>query len=257
MKKAEIYASYGIEYINGKLNSPIGMIPELLVNGNAKLGKGVWTFSTLPGTGEYSATINGKEYTVNGTCVCDCPGCYAKSGFYRMKSTINALAIRTVIAREYPDFCRNAINAQIAADHIETVRIHASGDFFSSEYAAIWLDTVKNNPGVAFWTYTKNAACERLFDGVKNANIVKSIIPGCGLNYGHCDHILDTYAALESAGKSVHICRCGIDKNQHCTNCKGCSENEYVLFLEHSTDYKAALDPLYNRVADIVNAQQH
>ena len=56
-------------------------------------------------------------------------------------------------------------------------------------------------------------------------------------------------------GKSVYICRCGVDKNQHCTNCKGCSKNDYVLFIEHSTDYKAENDPCFNELKEIIERQ--
>ena len=52
--KRSIYESHGIEYRNGKIYHPVfGWINPLLINGNAKLGKGVWTFSVL---GAYSRT---------------------------------------------------------------------------------------------------------------------------------------------------------------------------------------------------------
>ena len=63
------------------------------------------------------------------------------------------------------------------------------------------------------------------------------------------------YKALTAQGKNVYICRCGIDKNQHCTNCKGCSKNEYVLFVEHSTDYKAEADADFAELKAIIEAQ--
>ena len=66
------------------------------------------------------------------------------------------------------------------------------------------------------------------------------------------------YLALRSRkaiGKNVYICRCGIDKNQHCTNCKACSNNDYVLFIEHSTEYKAIDDPCYNEIVELINSQ--
>ena len=253
--KRDIYASYGINYENGKIESPIGYIPELLINGNAKLGKGVWTFSTLPGTKEYSVNINGTEYTVKGTCTCDCIGCYAQSGFYRMTSTINALAIRTIIARDYLDFMRRAIMAQIKADNIKLLRIHASGDFFSLAYVTAWHEIAEHCNACVFWSYTKVQIFESMFDDLVNVNIVKSIVPECGFNFGHVDYIIDTYKKLLGLEKSVHICKCGVDKNQHCVNCKGCSENEYVLFIEHSTAYKAEQDPNYQALVNLINQQ--
>lgn len=251
MTKKDIYAAHGIEFKAGKILSPLGWIAPLLINGNAKLGKGVWTFSTLAGNIEYNAVINGNAVTVKGTCNCNCVGCYAQTGFYRMASTVNALAIRTIIAREHTEFMTRAIIAQIEAEHIELCRIHASGDFIGIEYIMAWREIVNACKGCKFWTYTKNPIAENAFNDLNNINIVKSIIPGCGFNFGHCDYILDTYNRLQSEGKRVHVCKCGFDKNQHCVNCKGCSENEFVLFVEHSTAYKATEDPRYNELYEI------
>lgn len=243
MSKKEIYASYNIVYENGKILAPVfGFINPLLINGNAKLGKGVWTFSTLPGTEVYNVRINNTDYAVKGTCKCDCAGCYAKSGFFRMNSTIKSLAIKTYLVREHMDFVKRAITAQIKADNIKLNRIHASGDFFSFEYAEMWHDVASDCKECNFWTYTKVKEYETLFDDLENGNIVKSVVPGCGFNFGHAEYIIETYKKLEKAGKNVHVCKCGVDKNQHCANCIGCSENEYVLFLEHSTNYKPEVD---------------
>lgn len=258
MNKKEIYAQYGIEYENGKINAPLfGWINPLLINGNAKLGKGVWTFSTLPGTGYYTVPITGINdvMTVKGTCCCDCTGCYAQTGFYKMPSVERANAIKTVIARLYTTFMQRAIIAQIKAENIRLVRIHAAGDFFSAEYIRAWREIVKKCENTVFWTYTKNSDAETAFDDLTNINIVKSCVPGFGFNFGHCEYILKLYHALKAEEMPVYICRCGIDKNQHCINCKGCSENKYVLFLEHSTAYQAEKDSLYPEVVKLVNAQ--
>lgn len=251
MTKKEIYAAHGIEFDGGKILSPLGWIAPLLKNGNEKLGPGVWTFSTLPGTGEYTVTINGTAATVRGTCKCDCPGCYAKTGHYNRSNVKLSNAINTIIARDYPEFMVNAITAQIDADNIRLCRIHAAGDFSTEEYIDSWRKIIAAAPGASFWTYTKNPDAERAFDDLNNINIVKSVIPGIGFNFGHCDYILDAFNALQSAGAKVHVCKCGFDKNQHCVNCKGCIENDFVLFVEHSTGYKAEKDPRYNELMSI------
>lgn len=67
----------------------------------------------LPGTGKYSLELYGNVYIVNGTCVCNCSGCYAESGFYRMKNVSDSLAINTILANEFPEFVENAIRAQL------------------------------------------------------------------------------------------------------------------------------------------------
>ena len=256
MNKKAIYASYGIEYNKGKIMAPLfGWINPLLVNGNAKLGKGVWTFSTLPSNQIFHVVINGASYDVKGTCPCNCPGCYAQSGFYNMPSVIQSNAIKTILAREFPEFVKAAIIAQIKADGIKLCRIHASGDFFSTEYVNLWRGVVSECFDCLFWSYTKNREAEKAFDDLNNINIVRSIINGYGFNFGHCDYILKVYKALKDMGKSVYICRCGIDKNQHCTNCHGCAEHEFVLFIEHSTAYKAELDPAFDELKAIIDAQ--
>lgn len=250
MTKKEIFAGFGIEYNDGKILSPMGWIAPLLVNGNAKLGKGVWTFSTLAGNREYNANVNGKKVIVKGTCCCNCAGCYAQTGFYRMQSTIDSLAIKTILIRNYPEFVKNAIIAQISADAIQYCRIHASGDF-ENDMIDIWRDVINASPDCMFWTYTKNANAENAFDDFTNCNVVKSKIPGFGYNFGHCDYIHCMYNKLKEDGKTVHICKCGFDKNQHCNNCHGCTDNEYVLFVEHSTAYKAESDPMYSELLKI------
>lgn len=63
--KKKIYASFGIEFKNGKILAPVfGWINPLLVDGNSKLGKGVWTFSTLPSNKVFTVNINGKDYEI-------------------------------------------------------------------------------------------------------------------------------------------------------------------------------------------------
>lgn len=256
LSKKEIYASFGIEYKDGKILAPVfGWINPLLVDGNTKLGKGVWTLSTLPTNRVYNVVINGVDYSVKGTCPCSCTGCYATKGNYNFSSVVNSLALKTILCREQIDFVKRAIIAQIIADKILLLRIHAAGDFFSQEYIEMWREIVKACPNCVFWTYTKNPAAENAFEDLGNINIVKSVIHGIGFNFGKCGYILKVYQALKAAGKTVYICRCGIDKNQHCTNCKGCSRNEYVLFIEHSTGYEAEKDPLYPEIKALIDSQ--
>jgi len=119
-----------------------------------------------------------------------------------------------------------------------------------------WKRIVTENKNFLFWTYTKVKECESLFDGIDNANIVKSVINGIGVNYGHCDYIMNTYNKLKAMNASVYICRCGIDKNQHCENCKHCATADFVLFIEHSTAYKAEKDPLYEELKALINSQK-
>lgn len=262
--KQSIYNEYGIPYdhITGKIYHKLfGWIKPLLINGNDKLGRGVWTFSTLPTNLAYSVTIptpgygGSIELSIRGTCPIACEKCYARRGRYTFQNVIQANARKTYLARFDLDFMTRAILAQIKADRITICRIHAAGDFDSAAYIDAWKNIVTECAGTVFWTYTKNSDAESAFSGIANINVVKSVIPGYGFNFGHCDYIIRVYNALRAAGKRVYICRCGIDKKQHCTNCHGCVNNEIVLFIEHSTEYNAKKDPMFETLKAIIESQ--
>lgn len=239
MTKQQIYAKYGIYYHNGKIDTPIGTINELLKVGNSKTGKAVKTWSMS-----------------QDTCPCHCKGCYANYGCYQFPSVKKSLERNTTIAREYLEFLNRALRAQCETlkDGTE-VRIHAVGDFFSYDYLMMWHNIARDFPRLIFWTYTKVRPFEDAFNELDNANIVKSVIPSFGFNFGHCGYVIDVYHALIKLGVKVHICRCGIDVNQHCEGCGKCSKYDYVLFIEHSTDYVAKEDPRYNEIVELIENQ--
>lgn len=244
LTKKEIYAKYDIQFENDHILYHGVWIRELLKAGNTKTGKRVYTFSLPAGT--------------SGTCVCDCVGCYAKTGRYNCENVQESLKRNQDIVENDIDFFYRATSAQLETIGSGEIRIHASGDFNtknSVKYAETWKRLVSENVSFLFWTYTKMKQYETLFDGMENGNIVKSIIDGSGVNYGHCDYIIETYYKLKKAGCSVYICRCGIDKNQHCENCKHCATSDFVLFIEHSTEYRAEKDPLYETLKTIIENQ--
>ena len=258
--KKDIYKEFGIEFIKaGKTTwhivTPIGHMPPVLVKGNKKIGD-VWHFSMLAGTIEYNVTLaDGTETTEFGTCNQDCENGYCSRGRYVMQNVINSLANKTVLAREFPEFLYRAITAQIKADHIAQLRIHVTGDFFSRRYLEMWKRIISENPGVVFWTYTKETAAENEFNSFDNANIVKSNIPNIGYNFGHADYVIAIYNMLKDMGKSVYVCRCGTDDKQHCDKCTACAKCDYVLFLEHGTDYNSKADPAFPAFKALVDSQ--
>ena len=177
-----------------------------------------------------------------------------------MPGVIKSLELNTAIVNDDIKFFYNAISAQLEIIGSGEIRIHAAGDFNTrnpEEYAQTWKRIVKENPSFLFWTYTKVKKFENLFDDTNNGNIVKSIIDGIGYNFGHCDYIIRVFDMLKKAGKSVYICRCGIDKNQHCEKCKHCATSEFVLFIEHSTAYNAEKDPRFDELKAIIDAQEN
>lgn len=264
--KKEIYASFGIQFDGKKILAPVfGWIRPVLKKGNTKIGK-VWAWSMLPREIAYTFTWSGKEYNICGTCwgTCKDPDtgeitCYACAGHYQRQSVRASLGINTFLARYCLDFLERAIKAQIEADNIQVCRVHVAGDFFSDQYVEMWQRVAESFPAVCFWTYTKNAAAESAFDFINNFHVVRSRIPGHGYNFGHCDYVIAMYDMLTAAGYKVYICKCGFDKESptHCDTCAACRSCDFVLFLEHSTSYKAEQDPLYPVLRAIVLNQSN
>ena len=275
MTKKDVYAMFGIEYKAGKIRTPYGeYIPELIPIGtNSKVGDaGTWSIyhgnetvnaDDLKTKCKATLTAAGLAF-IKGSCPCHCDDCYCDSGRYNCDNVKAANILKLVLARFYPEFMVNAIKAQIIADNIEQMRIHAAGDFFSPEYVDCWKSIVVDFPAVTFWTYTKYEYALNAFRGLKNISIVPSKTPA-GINFGTCAELLKKYNDLAAAGYRVHICACGTEYEKHCSDCKtGCKaigkDCDYVLFIKHSArDYKAGKnDPVeFEAVKAIIKAQDN
>jgi len=235
------------------------LYPLPLVKGNTKLGKTVSHSSTVPTNKEITCKDkDGNEIRERGTCPLSCKGCYGTTNNYQYNSTKYYLIMRTRLLRNHPDLYFKLVAIQLTYQHYEKLRIHAVGDFIPGE-ARGFRDVLVNFPGVKTWTYTKvNEDNEdiKALNALPNCNVVKSIIPGHGFNYGTVAYVANMYYYLKRNNKSVWICRCGIDPEQHCSDCDGCSSHEYVLFLEHSTKYNAKTDYGYDKFVELVNNQE-
>lgn len=275
MKKADVYKKYGIEYKNGKILSPFNTwIPELIpVGTNTKIGNaGTWSIyhgnetHNIDEFGPATKTVllDAGAESVTGSCPCHCKGCYCDAGRYRFDAIKAGNIRKLLIARMYPDFMVRAISAQIIADGIGQLRIHAAGDFFSEDYVDAWIKIITGAPLVKFWTYTKYEYAVNAFDGIKNISVVPSMTPA-GINFGTCAELIERRAELIAAGYRVHVCACGTEYEKHCSDCKtGCKAIgqtcDYVLFIKHSTpDYKAGKkDPAeFDAVKTIIKSQDN
>jgi len=236
------------------------LYPLPAVKGNKKLGETVYHNSTLATNQIISATNpkTGETVSCKGTCPTTCDKGYCTKGNYRFNNVKFYNIMRTEFLRKYPHDYFNVLSIQLTVEKVEKDRIHATGDFEKVE-SELYYDLVLNHPAIKFWTYTKCAMSEDLqkLDSLPNMNIVKSIIPGYGFNFGKIAYIAALFYYLKRLGKSVYICRCGIDKNQHCSNCDGCSSHEYVLFVEHGTGYNPENDYNYNKFVELVENQKN
>lgn len=84
-------------------------------------------------------------------------GCYARSGTYRFKNTLNAYETRLTAtqADNFVDLMNAEIKYYARVYNNLFIRIHDSGDFYSQEYAFKWFEIMRQNPAVKFYAYTK------------------------------------------------------------------------------------------------------
>lgn len=265
--KRDVYARWGVEFDGTYITAPVfGRIRPLLKVGNSKVGKRVRTFSLLAGDKYYTLTFVGVDMTQRGTCrgTCkcklgdgrECITCYGFYGRCAMSAALRVAFMNTVFMRFHLDWLERALCAQIEAEHLSQVRIHATGDFETDAYAQMWARIVARFPDVKFWTYTKETDKESLFDELPNGNIVKSVLPTGGYNYGKCGYVMAQYEQLRRDGVDVGICACGTPHEKHCQDCRTCQTHEVVLFLQHSTpDYNAKKDALYGQYCEFVRKE--
>lgn len=275
MSKSEIYRAYGIEFKADKILSPFGTwIPALMPIGtNTKVGNAA-TFSQYHGNEVLSSKAFGEKVNavmalagvdeIRGSCPCHCKGCYCDKGRYNFDSNKASAILKLLLVRMFPEWVENALIAEIKAEGITQVRIHAQGDFDSDRNCEIWLKVARScEDTTTFWTYTKNRYALEIFQSVKNIKIVPSITP-YGFNFGTCSEILKLHKTLTNDGFRVHICACGTSYEKHCSDCKtGCKAVgetcDFVLFIEHSGAYKAGVkDPdEFKAVCEIIARQDN
>lgn len=127
-------------------DDPLCEISTYPVLGNRKLGTGIFHFS-LP-------------------AILTCPGrsdacerlCYADEGFYAYPSVRQTLW-RNFLATKDPDFVlkmKSSLATQSRELGVNTVRIHASGDFYSVEYLLDWVTIIEQLPTLTFFFYTRS-----------------------------------------------------------------------------------------------------
>lgn len=157
-----------VEKIRSKKPMTIKEIKDIVCisDGNMKLGKGVYNWSTLPGDKNY--LITKKDGTVlcltGGTCGRNCglcfKECYAVNSALRRPSCREAWERNTLMVRNYKDLCYRLISKFIdrkaATGHpVEMFRIHVSGEFESLDDIIAWNDLAKKYPSIKFYTYSK------------------------------------------------------------------------------------------------------
>lgn len=173
---------------------------------------------------------------------CKCK-CYALVQQRMYQDTKAKRELNYYLLLNYPEFMQEQIGAQLQHERTKrgkrfyTVRLHASGDFFSSQYIKFWERIAKDNKDFLFYGYSKTFGIFpelETLNKLKNVNIVNSILPDNKINFGALEYCLKKFDELRKANKKVVLCPCGIDKRAKCgLTCTKCHWCEYCLIVEH------------------------
>lgn len=145
--------------------------------GNRKIGKGIWSFSTLPGNKDNLLFVKGKGLltAVPGTCSHYCTDCF-NNGCYAVRDAklhsnacIPAWGENTLLLREAPQrlfseidmfiTVRNAKYIQTKDEKyhkVQTWRWHVAGEIESLAQLEMMNQIALKHPEVNFGVYTKN-----------------------------------------------------------------------------------------------------
>lgn len=126
-------------------------------------------------------------------------------------------------------------------------RIHYSGDFFSTDYAKAWSNTIKKFPEVQFWVYSRSHDYAKHFVDNKNLTFYFSVDP---VNAAEGKKKYDQFAHLPNFGmammsndaqiEGIKFVTCpetsGVIKNMPeagaCSKCRLCVDN-YTTKVRH------------------------
>ena len=141
--------------------------PKLhIAQGNSKIGKGIYAFSTLPGNENHLLYAKGELLTnIPGTCSKHCEACF-NSGCYACNSAkqyhntvIPSWAENTLLLRsgKLKEELIKYIDAKAKTKNpIKIFRVNVSGEIESIKDLEMWNELAAQYPTIKFGVYTKN-----------------------------------------------------------------------------------------------------
>ena len=150
------------------------------------------------------------------------------------------------------DLTKQLTKISFQKKHKRVVRIHQSGDFYSTKYIKLWLKLAAKFNNILFYGYTKVENYNKEFNtlinqlsSLDNVNIIESFIKGTKRkNYGdfdYCQRVAEKTNAFIcpvnkfNENQNIH---CGIDRDSkynrnNATFCDYCFKNNNVVFVQH------------------------
>lgn len=134
--------------------------------------------------------------------------------------------------------------AKIVKMRLKVVRVHASGDLYTREYAKMWAEIARRLLDVRFYLYTKSIPYVAPLRGLPNFTVIFS---EGGKRDDLIDKRTDNYARVVDSAADVqpdeHLCRAVTSttkENQKicgrtCNHCHGEGHQVRVCFIKHMT----------------------
>ena len=188
-----------------------------MTSGNMKLPKSTLNFSLPP--------------------VVTCPGstpkcrkfCYAKKA-ERQYPNVRIAWARNLEESKKDSFI-NTISSQIKRSRtVETIRIHASGDFYEETYFRKWLEIARSFPDLTFYAYTKVVTLGTI---ARPANFILMLSDDDNLyeqQWNHFTGVATVTLQKDQPPKNFFVCpgKCG-----PCKACYSNTKNKRITFEEH------------------------
>lgn len=225
MKENEIKC---VSYLNGDTHLH-------MVNGNDKVGKGIYCLNTLAGDKPLKKKDGTQLTNISGTCEGCCSvckkDCYARKTqvFRSSKNNLRNWNENTILAKEDPKKLFEELSEFLNREMVSAVRFHSMGEIPSPEYLKYMFDIAEKFPLVQFYTYTKRFEwIEEIIEKRKQpANLVINVSiwhKNYANPYNFPEFIYDD--GTESDVAQLPHCP-AVDKNGHetgitCARCRRC-----------------------------------
>ena len=199
-KEVDNMVMYDINLKNAKLH---------VIKGNRKIGKTIWSFSTLPGNKDHLLRKKDGVLLTNipGTCSKYCENCAKDGACYAWRdaklhhnAVIPAWGENTLLLREGKAFALleelfTKMNPKDEKPKITMFRINVSGEIENVNELKEWNNLAKKHPEIRFGIYTKNYdALEELIQ--QNIEIAQNFIINVSEWHGVAKHFLDKHPGL-------------------------------------------------------------
>lgn len=214
---------------------------HISINGNTKIGKGIASFSTLPGDAQHLIALkNGEVLTqIPGTCSHNCKycfsACYAVNALKRYQTTClqawgdNTLLLRSGRLFDELDKYLTKKNKRYTETkktddiRIKYFRINVSGEITSGAELLQWDDLAYKHPEIIFGVYTKNyGAVEELL--AKRKDTAPNFVVNISQWHGAADELLakypDKFNVFEYVDLNLKDCSASPEVRQHMASIK-------------------------------------